>query len=76
MTDKYNGKELFTKDTKGKTRFWKATSNLELNADGHISILIEHGVLGSDKIVKKERFTSYRHYNIQYVLENKSKVCI
>ena len=57
MTDKYNGKELFTKDTKGKTRFWKATSNLELNADGHISILIEHGVLGSDKIVKKERFT-------------------
>ena len=57
MTDKYNGKELFTKDTKGKTRFWKATSNLELNADGHISILIEHGVLGSDKVVKKERFT-------------------
>lgn len=57
MTDKYNGKELFTKDTKGKTRFWKATSNLELNADGYISILIEHGVLGSDKVVKKERFT-------------------
>ena len=75
MTDKYNGKELFTKDTKGKTRFWKATSNLELNADGHISILIEHGVLGSDKVVKKERFTSYP-YNIQCVLENKSKVCI
>lgn len=57
MTDKYNGKELFTLDTKGKTRFWKATSSLELNADGYISILIEHGVLGSDKVVKKERFT-------------------
>ena len=75
MIDKYNGKELFTLDTKGKTRFWKATSSLELNADGYISILIEHGVLGSDKVVKKERFTSYP-YNIQCVLENKSKVCI
>lgn len=57
MIDKYNGKELYTKDSKGKTRFWKATSTLEINKDGYISILIEHGILGSDKVVKKERFT-------------------
>ena len=51
----YNGTPLYTLDSKGKTRIWKAESNLILNNDGHIIITIKHGVDGSDRIQSKIR---------------------
>lgn len=50
-------KKLYTKDSKGKLRFWEVSSNLELNQDGYIPIIIKFGQDGSDKIQTKYRYT-------------------
>lgn len=47
---------LYTKDSKGKTRFWEVSSTLKpINDQDHVEIVIRHGVLDSDKIQIKTR---------------------
>ena len=43
MSDKYNNKQLYSYSTKGKVKLWKAGTDLKLNADKHIEIIIEWG---------------------------------
>lgn len=46
---------LYTKDSKNNTRFWEITSDFIPNEEGHVTITISHGILGSDKIQTKTR---------------------
>jgi hypothetical protein len=43
MSDKYNNKQLYSYSTKGKIKLWKAGTDLKLNSDKHIEIIIEWG---------------------------------
>ena len=44
---------LYTLDSKGKTRYWKASSDLKIEEE-KITIVIEYGVLGSEKFIIKK----------------------
>lgn len=46
---------LYTLDSKGKTRYWKASSDLKIEEE-KITIVIEYGVLGSEKFIIKNRY--------------------
>lgn len=46
---------LYTKDSKGATRFWEISSDLSVNEDGTTTINIKHGLQGSDKVQMKTR---------------------
>ena len=50
-----NNSILYTLDTKGKTRYWKAYSDLQSDRNGWITIKIEYGVKDSAKFITKER---------------------
>ena len=50
-----NNTVLYTLDTKGKTRYWKAYSDLQSDRNGWITIKIEYGVKDSAKFITKER---------------------
>lgn len=49
---------LYTKDSKGKTRYWKAYSDFKLNNDNKITITIEYGLLGSERFITKNRYVA------------------
>lgn len=51
-----NNKILYTLDTKGKIRYWKAYSDFKLNNDNKITITIEYGLLGSERFIVKNRY--------------------
>ena len=51
-----NNKILYTLDTKGKTRYWKAYSDFKLNNTNKITITIEYGLLGSERFITKNRY--------------------
>ena len=46
---------LYTKDSKGSTRFWTVSSDLVPDDNGCVTILLTYGVEGSDKIQTKTR---------------------
>ena len=48
------GAALYKKDSKGKTRQWRAYTDYTLDGNGHITITIEHGQQGG-KLQTKER---------------------
>ena len=56
MQNNYNNTSVFKLDNKGKTRTWKAYSNLEIDNDtGFVEIKIQHGLL--DGVVTEIRKT-------------------
>ena len=55
MSKELNDKVLYSLDSKGKVREWKASTDLTPDSNGYLTITIEHGQQGGKKQLKERK---------------------